>query len=512
MSVERQRKTTFASLLRCAAAVLLGTSMVMAGWPSCDTNGSPVAQVDREPTFGAEFAVSVLGAGSVTSYRGELSCPGKCFARILLEDSQIDGSAAGVQLTAEAALGSHFVRWKLDALDLGIRAPGPPQCSPMLRATTIPDPPPVGELISLHFGETNGVPPKGREAECADFTRVPVAYAITAVFAPNFRDVPDAAPPREIVYDPPPNATGRALDIGIAGGFAYWRYEPFLGSSQTGIATGVSALGPQSAVAASPEQINSFDVDKHVVFQTSAGTIKVIEAGAINTTSLGVLPFCAALASDSTNAYCRAAGATTSSLFALPIGAVASPTTVHTLPLGRDLAVDETTQKFYFSDDPGSFIPGAATVESAPRLGDGGMPAVTPLVFGQTSPHSLLAGQFYLFWLDDRGGFPVLQQTTAATKFNPSDAGVGLADTSVRFIAADPVSDSYWVGLNGGNGNCSIVKVQPGNAPTTIFRSSLPSLNGLAVDTQYVYWTQDDGHVYRAPKFSGGGGGGGGGD
>ena len=40
-----------------------------------------------------------------------------------------------------------------------------------------------------------------------------------------------------------------------------------------------------------------------------------------------------------------------------------------------------------------------------------------------------------------------------------------------------------------------------GGASTTVFRTGLSGLTGLAADSSYVYWSHSDGRIRRASRF-----------
>jgi hypothetical protein len=480
---------------------LVATASAAAACPSCETHGasSGAAELDPGPTFGAEITVGVVGRGRVSG-AGGLDCPSTCFARVVLDDPSVDGAAQGLSLTAEATVGAHFAGWKLEAMDLGVRARGPSRCSPMLRATTTTAP--IGtrsSQILLPLGETTGVPPRGHEAECAEFTTVPLAYALTATFDENIApvdaglDAPDSR--STILFEPPSGSSSVAREIGIAGESVYWRFQQTNGLS--GLARGSLGGGVASVIVPADRLISVFDVDRHVVYQR-AGVVYAIEGGKSVPAVLGGAPICAALASDSGNAYCRASNGAVSLLYGWPVAGAAAPVLLHTLPRGFALAVDETQQRFYVSDEPGGIS--AGTIVSVPRVGDGGAPVITTLVVGQTSPKNLVASATRLFWIDDRfsGSFVA----TSASKFAPGTALQGFISSTVPFVATDPGSTAlYWLGIGSAEpGGSRILRLAVGGG-ATVFRSNLTGLGGLTVDATYVYWTEADGRVYRAPKL-----------
>lgn len=476
--------------------------------PSCGRRDAPgdAAEVDPGPTFGAEVTVNVVGRGRVRGRPGDVNCPSSCFTRVVVDDPTADGADEGISLVAEVTRGAHFAGWKLEALDLGVRARGPSPCSPVKRPTvTVPSFFERSTAITLPLGQTTGTPPSGHEAECAEFTAVPVAYAITATFEEDFveRDAapPDAAPDGapdpvvQVLFEPPLGATSQGKEIGIAGGLVYWRYQ--LATGLSGIAVGAGAGNAGTVIIAPSQPITLFDVDQHVAYQRG-GAVYAIEGGNTSASLLGGAPTCAALATDFLNAYCRATSGSSSTIYTWPVTGAAVPVALHTLPRGFALAVDDMQQRLYISDDPG-FVSGAR-IASIPRAGDGGTPQLTTLVSNQTSPRNLVAGTSRLFWIDDRlaGSFIA----TSGSKLAPGAAQQSYTSTSLPFVSADPGSSSvYWLGIGSpATGGSQIVRATTGGT-FTVFRSKLTGLGGLAVDSTYVYWTQSDGRVYRAPKF-----------
>lgn len=491
-------------LRRLALIAPLVAVTAMVATPSCDPYDDARADdLDRGGTLGAEVAVTVVGRGRVTSTPLGVDCPSGCFARILLADEAIDGGTKGVTLVAEPTPGASFEGWSFEELDRGARARGPAACSPMTRKSVVPAVDATSRAISLAFGESIATPPRGREEECAGYTSVSIAYVVTATFA-DVIDVIDAGndglvsdPGAEVVFDAPADAQGSvATEIGVAGGYVYWRYQ--LGA-QSGVAGGFSGFrgGKQKAsvLLATADPITRFDVDQHVAIQDASGAVHAIAGGNDFPVRLGDAPPCAALASDVASVLCRANDGAGSTLYAWAVNGGPS-SIVHRLPLGSDLATDG--QRIYFSEGSGA---GGAIVESAPRGGDGSAPLVTRLVFGQTSPQSLSVGPSYLFWIDDLGNGSF--NATSGSKFSTSTARVASAGSSVRFVAADPSEDSFWIGVLDTNGSTGTIlhafpSVQ-GPSPMP-FRTGIVGLGGIAVDNAYVYWTQSDGRVYRKLK------------
>jgi hypothetical protein len=481
------RRTALGALLAAVAPMA-----VLSAWPSCEPHDPASAGPDLGTTYGAEISLRILGRGSVASTPTAIDCPSTCFARIVLADRSVDGGDGGVTLVANETIGSHFVSWSVDDVDLGVRAGGPPQCSPMTRPSATPLVDSTSREITVAFGETTGKPPRGREDECADFTKVPVAYALTATFEDDIVDppneIPDPGPGADVLFASPGGSS--AKEIGVAGGVVYWRYEQ---SGASGVASAFPG-GPVNAILAPIDELTLFHVGEHVVFQHSGGQLEAIAGGDTFPVMLGGAPTCAALASDVSNVYCRSNGAAGSTLYVWPISGAAAPRIVHVLPPGRALAADG--QRFYFSRDEGGFADQASIV-TAPLSGDGGMPVITALVSGQTSPRDLIARSSYLFWLDDQGSG--VFSARSAYKLAAGSSQAAVTGSQVRFVAADPFSSSYFVGIGGvGLGASSIYRAFAGSTSIATLRTGITGLGGLAADSGYVYWTQSDGRVYRA--------------
>ncbi len=485
------------------AALAFGVAMSGAGaWSACGTLASSEqdrATFDPGPTLGVEIAIAIRGRGRVVSTPAALDCPGQCFARITLADGSTDAAAEGTTLTAEASRGSHFVGFAYEDLVLGTRARGPVQCSPVTRSTTVLAPT-TRPRLTLHYAETHGTPPRDFEAECRDFTAVPVAYALTATFEeddaiPRPPTPPD--PPVEALFEPPVLGKVVGREIGVVGGRVYWRFET---NGASGIASGqADGTGGGSIVNVPPsDTISSFSVGRHVVFQHSSNYVEAIHGVTGQRMSLGYFSPCGSFASDEGEAHCRiSSGGSQSYLYSWSLDG-GSYVYLYTLPRGKALTLDG--DRFYFEENQ-SGREGEAFIESAPRFRDGGNSAPIPekLVFGQTAPRDLIVGPEHLFWIDDRDG---IANVMTAPK---GDAGSGEARPTLgaRFIAIDPASPTrFWVGVSNGpdKGSSSIVEGSALSSTMTTFRSQLTGLGGLAVSATHVYWTGNDGRVYRAPK------------
>ncbi|MEA2746437.1 MAG: hypothetical protein QOI41_580, partial [Myxococcales bacterium] len=331
-------------ILRLVAFALLLASTVVAILPSCDSSEAAPAEADPGGTYGAEISLSIIGRGRVTSSPSVVDCPSSCFARIVFASSSVDGGDGGITLIAQETSGAHFMGWSFADVDLGARGRGPSQCSPVTRKASVPAPVEHSTVVTVPFGETQGAPPRGHEEECAAFTSVSLAYAVTATFEedppqPGF----DSAPPDEAdleVLFLPKTAGSQAKEIGVTGGYAYWRFS--LGGPFSGVAGSYLASAGFDEIVQPTRVMRSFHVDRHAVFQyADDDSLWVIPAGQLTATMLGVAPPCLALASDAQNVYCRAALDGGSAIYAWPVsgGDASAPTIVHVLPPGNALGV-----------------------------------------------------------------------------------------------------------------------------------------------------------------------------
>jgi hypothetical protein len=490
-------------LARLTLGILILTMTAIGILSSCDSSAAPAAiDVGTGGTYGAEISLRIIGRGRVTTSPAAIDCPSNCFARIVLPSASADGGDGGITLIAEDTPGAHFAGWTFADVDLGARGHGPPQCSPTTRRSSVPPFDTGSTVISVPFGETKGTAPHGHEAECAAFTSVSLAYAVTARFeddapTPGFDSAIDPAD-QDVLFLPLVEPSS-AKEIGVTSGYAYWRFEA---DGLSGIAGSDLGSNTASVIVPAGQVIRAFDVDRHAVFQYEDGSLWVILAGQMTTTPLGIAPPCRALASDALNVYCRAALDGGSAIYSWPAtgaDAAAPLSIVHVLPPGNDLGVD--TQRFYFSEDHGVFG-GPAKVLSATRLADvdGQAPVFTTLALGQTSPVTMAVGPSYLAWIDDlqNGTFASRSASKFFQQSNPAD---GPGGATLRHVVADPAVDQYWVGFGAdGNGAWLIYRVTSGSSSTTFFRSGTTDLGGLAVDASYVYWTRPNGRVYRAFK------------
>lgn len=490
--------------LHAAAVILTGLALSTAAasaWSGCkedeEGSGSDPSTVE---TYGAEVTVTVVGRGRVTGQPKGIDCPGTCFARIAFLPGAIDAAVTGISLAVEPGTFAHFVKWTFEAIPTAIKSFGPDSCSPLKRTSIIPagiDP--LAYAITLPLGEGAADPPAGREKECATFARTAFSYVATATFADDGEDsgILDASAPP--AFSTPVSGV-EAREVGVTGGVVYWRYQT-LGDNRSGIAAAHTGGGSARVVVDASDLITSFDVDAHVVYQRGGqSTLWVIPSGSFTAASpiqLQNAPFCDAVTSHATNVYCRVPSGGAQHYIYQWAASGGSANYLYAVQRGFDLAVDDAA--LYFSEESGGG-PGAALIRSGSRSSGGG-PTGT-IVIGQTTPRDLRVQSGYLFWLDGVPTTTGLRSARAALA-NGINARELVVIPAARLIATDPdVPGTFWAGVYTEGQGFSIVRADaatPGAATSTL-RSKLPRLNGLAVDSTWVYWTQGDGGVHRALK------------
>lgn len=489
---------------RAAAAVLLAAVPSAAlAWAGCSSSessgGDGRVTVDPGGTYGAEVTVTVIGRGRVTTNLAGVSCPGDCFSRFVFADRTQDGAAGGVSLEAISTPGARFAGWKFETTSLGARGRGPESCSPIKRDSTSPPVDLQSDEIVLPYGEVNGVAPAGQEAACGPFTAVPVAYNVTATFVDEIADSGldgNADGGVEVFLESPvANAVGK--EIGIVSGRLYWRYES---GGVSSIATATTTTGALAqTVTGTTGLYNAFEIgQQNVVWQTNGGTIGVIPGGSTfsQTFSSGALS-CLSVESDFSNVYCR----TNTQTIVSWTTAGGSMTNLHSgLPAGTEMALDSSN--IFIVDESGGA--GAQAIRSIPRTAtpDAGTPTFTDIATALISPTQLELNTSRLFWIDfDDGTSAGVAQSVSrfgGTPFSSTPATVGL-----RHLALDPQSTSSFfvvVAPSTAAGASAIAKLSTGSTTTTTVRQNLTGVGGVAADSSYVYWTQNDGRVYRAQR------------
>jgi hypothetical protein len=481
-------------------AVTPATAIAWSGCSSSSSDGNGGTgrvTVDPGGTFGADVGITVIGRGRVTSNVPGLDCPASCYAGLAFADRNQDGAAAGVTLKAVATPGVRFAGWKFETASLGARGRGPELCNPVKRDTANP---PLVDLsaaeITLPYGEAMGTSPAGQEAICTGYTTVPVAYSVTATFVDEV--VTDAGLDGDggngdvFLESPVANAVGHA--IGIAGGRLYWLYD--VGGVQS-IATASTSTGSiAQTVSGTSGFYTAFEIGQHVVWQSS-GNIGVIQGGStFATTFSNGGNTCVAVESDFSNVFCRTAGPSGSLISWTTAGTAMA--TLHTgLPIGTDFTVDSTG--FSLVDTTNGT--GASTIQNVPRTAtpDAGVPTFTEAVNGLTNPTQLESNSTRLFWIADDGS----GTAQSASRFGGTAFSSTPATTGLRYLATDPQSTtSFFVAIapSAATGASQIVKLSTFSTSPVMVRQNLTGVGGVTADSSFVYWTQNDGRVYRAAR------------
>ena len=517
--MERSRIVIAVAIAAAPIAGVIGSGIAGSGCSEDEKPTIGMTNVDPGGTFGAEVQVRIVGRGRVTgSIPTSIDCPGDCYARYTFASQSDKGASDGLTLKAIPTEGVKFAGWTFEAEQLGTKARGPDNCSPVKRATSQPGDNANPEL-KLTFGEVNGTPPSGQEGACVgDLLKVPVAYKLVARFE-DPPPVPEGGPdadggdggvgPGTLLFDTPvAGATGG--EIFIVGSRLYWKFTTNTGAQ--GIATGITSSlpGSQPTVVVSPSgTIPKFEGDQYnVSFETSGGVIGVFNASNTTTalTSFGPAPTCDVLETYSTSLlYCLAQG----TLYSWSLTGAGPRTTVTgtvpATPTGRNMAV--TSSYFWVVNDPGSA--NTATIQRVLKSSadsDGGMLTWdNTFITGETNPIRLLTtySSEYLAWIEYNNA----ADTGEVHASSPSSSFIYtpvIAESGLRFLAADSTSSNYIIAgvrpTGGGNGGKIYRSIVTSSALSPSV-TGIPNLSGVTADSTYIYWTQDDGRVYRRTKL-----------
>jgi hypothetical protein len=510
-SREKTRPALRRRARRVAAVGVVGLSPIIAlGWAGAgcgddDAAGGGGVYVDPGGTYGAEFSVTIVGRGRVQTSLPGVDCPKNCFSKYVFSSATADGAAGGVSLKATPTPGSRFKGWSFQTEPVGSRGRGPDECNPVKRPGAQPAVDMNALEITVPFGEVAGTAPTGKEGQCAAYLKVPTVYKVTATFEtdpPILEAGPDGdvgdAGPLEVVYEAPAvGATAGEMGTTLSG-YLYWVFSV---GAQSGIAFGSNpdGLAPQASSIAVPlgSPFTVFEVDYYgVVYQTSAGEVGAIRYGNSSAALMpGVASTCTALAMDSSsNVYCRTASGIDMWQYT---GTYSGPIPLYTsgIPAGNDLMVESSSGPIYYTTSTG--------IESVPMPSglDGGVATPTPILTGRQSPRNLEGG-YGFFWIEGNGTSDTVWATSSRSA-SPSaydtgvPAGIGF-EHFARYGSSAPSSTStYWVA----NSSSIYRAYYVGGSQTAPFRTGLPNIQGIAADSTYVYWSQTDGRIRRAPQL-----------
>jgi len=475
--------------------------VVAVGCTSSDSGSSGLQPPDPGGTFGSEITVRVVGAGHVTSAPLSIDCPTRCYSTFLF-DPAAASAKTGVALAASPSPGWTFTGWSFDGAPVPGRARQPDECQPYSRAGTVPKTDTASPTLTLMPGQGPGTAPATKGAGCSPTSDLPLAYQVTATFT----KVPDAGGggdagtdsgtlEGDLVYDTPsPGAAGRK--IFARSGRLYWQWDV---AGASGISSASSLSGSFRTDLASPTvSLSGFDVDQEVVYQATASlALTSFTLGSTFATTLPSAPSCAALASDFSYVYCRQAAAT-DSILRWTTGGTGPTTIASKLPTGSDLSVDATS--IYYSDGA---VNGAVYAIPLAGAADGGAPTPTLIADLQTLPSNVQVNSSYAVWINGAGS--ASSALSQALRAGGGTASTITTQSYIRDFVIDGTSSAanvyFTVSPSNAPGASSILRVSILGGAVTTVKSGLYAPGGVAVDASYVYWTNGEGKVLRAPKF-----------
>ena len=492
---------------RALFALFLGAlPCVATAFAACDSDPLPEPNPEPRPdpdpggTYGAEIHVRVMGHGRVKDSIGDLNCPTGCYVRYVYRDRATAGATDRVTLTAEPATGSRFAGWTFEPTVLGTRAKGPDLCSPMRRPATIPQVDLASPAIGLALGELQGTPPQGREVECASHLAVPSAYVATASFIDTDGGDAGDGGSAEVFLEPPVlGFEGKEIGIYATGGAfgdtaVYWRLDQ---GSTTTIARAIVTATTKTVTSVAnvnAQSIVAFDMGPLVAWQNADGTMGSIRASSIATSAVTFSSggtTCRALATTFSTIYCRTDdGIVSFEAFG------GTKQVVHSglSPVGSTLATLTATSTLVFADSNGD---GGIAIKSVPGSGDGGVPAMETIVASVPRDPKLLAvNASNVFWLESdgtSGRAHLAARVSGSTTFD-----IGAAPTpGLAYLRLDSNLDTSAFLATSTSPHAILGST---GASASTFRSSLPSVGGIAVAQDFVYWTDKSGRVLRAPR------------
>lgn len=281
-------------------------------------------------------------------------------------------------------------------------------------------------------------------------------------------------PAEGVIFEGPPNAR----EIGVAGDRAYWR---FLGAKGSGVVSGSLRDGTTEIVVPAIDEMHAFDVASRVVYQTSGGSVFVLDGTRPVELHASGEP-CRALTSDASAVYCLRED--TILAWTDPS---ADPTVIYAgAPPSTAIAVDD--RFVYLATES------AGTVTRAPKVGTG--PFLGEVVTDRRSGvERLSVSAFDLVWAEsapektqDEIWWTPIGQTTA-TKI----AG------GTRVFVMDRGARVVFLGATDGTATIDRLDLATG-ARSKVGEAATSEITGAAVDDRFVYWTSRDGRIRRAPK------------
>jgi hypothetical protein len=489
---------------RIALCVVLAVpaALAYAGCSSSSNNG--LGTVPPGGTFGAVVTVHIEGGGRIYSEPAGIDCPGSC-AHSFIFDQGTEGAAAGVKLTAEGAATWKFNGYTFNNISVASRGEGPSECQPISHATASAPPgaDPTSPVVVLPPAEASGTSAAEGGAVCSAYTRVPVAYDLTATFNSTMPitdsgvdsgtvDGGDAGIP-DMLYDRPPTASSPVgKRIFYSGSYLLWQIDDFgLSSIYYGNTSGTL----RQSVTSNTNLITKFWATSGGAAYQSGGTLYGLWSPYSSATFLSGATTCNAVSADSTYAYCIGSNGTFTRWYRFT---ATSPQQLDSNLFNVASMDNDTTQtNVYYTD--------TSNVSSISATGaDGGMPAadagLVAIAQFRSSPkevrYSSSTGQVY--WTEF--GDEIYSAPATGGGIVNSIGGI---HTGLSTFAIDPFGTYIVAAIVPSTltGASSIVRIGlPGGSTTTV-RSNLTGVGGVATDGTYAYWTDSSGRVFKALVF-----------
>jgi len=467
------------TLLRLAPFVLAAAGL------GCDWATEPTRTV-REPTRGAEVTIVIRGRGRVVSSSEDtgIRCPDACYARIVPSVGN-DAAPSSITLRATADEGYRFAGWEADGARVAGRTNGPAECNPVRRPGETPQLGAAAE-ITLPFGDVEGYPPPGFSEKCADYSRVPLAYVLTAVFEPTF-----GAGDAWVSF-----AGERAADIKLVGSRALVR------AIATDNRWSVYEVDGTGSVGRVRGGINATLYDfsgAHVVWQQQSpdGGAGPRMMGIVNSVTGAVVEWspsppslsCVAVTSTQSHVYCRTSA---QQIVRWSLAGLNQTTVLPNVPNG--IPMTSSFDDVFLAATEGSN-------GSIQRLVlDPSPPSLELLSDSLSNPRRLRADTRYVHATI---GSSVRSSVVRIPRFG--DEGiVTLSPNNQRELvyAVDstiPNAPVVVIGsLTVGEPTWQIATYR--GTAATVFRRGLDDVVSIAVDLTHVYWAQIDGRLYRAAR------------